>query len=94
MAFLYAGGVIVPDQNLGKVEISYNTGESGAIQITGVMRLNRDEYDPNGNLLACQALEDRFLQSVESIGSVVTTQEALGYLPCNFLNPAEILMVA
>jgi hypothetical protein len=93
MAFLYSGGIIFPDQNLGKVEISYVTGETGSIQVTGVIRLNKDIYEQTGNLLAALALEDRFIQSVEAIGNNTTAQEALGYASCNFIDPAMIVMV-
>jgi hypothetical protein len=86
------GGSIVPDVNLGTAALTIINGELGAIQIDGVLRLNREKYIRGEGLLECLALEDRYLVGFADPGDETTTyQEALGYSPVNFVDPAAIL---
>jgi hypothetical protein len=76
--------LFVVDQNLGAVAVTVNQSSQGAIQIDGVIRLNRSMYLAGDGLLECLALQDRYSPA----------QAELGYPACNFVDPAAIIWLA
>jgi hypothetical protein len=81
-----------PDVPTGAIAVTISQqGTMGAIQCEGVLRLNRDAYLAGKGLLECLALEDRYIPVFRDVDDWETTyQEALGYPPCNFPDPAQI----
>jgi hypothetical protein len=72
------------DHQYGVVALTVNQSSQGAIQIEGVLRLNRTRFLAGDGLLECLALEDRFHPF----------QSLLGYPAANFINPDDILWPA
>jgi hypothetical protein len=92
------GTVVLSDRNLGTVAITIIQGENGrngAIEITGILLLNRDKYLAGEGLLECLTLADRYNGAAEARDRInnpwpPSGQSALGYLACNFVDPAVI----
>jgi hypothetical protein len=94
MAF-FVQDQIIPDLNLGAVALTISQADQGAIQLDGVLRLNRELYLSGASLLECLALEDRYyLGTIGAGGAANTYQTELGYAACNFVNPENILFPA
>jgi hypothetical protein len=84
-----------PDVPAGAIAVTISQqGTMGAVQCEGVLRLNREAYLAGKGLLECLALDDRYTPIFASIYDWETTyQEALGYPPCNFPDPAQIQFI-
>ena len=91
---------IISDRNLGTVAITIiqgQNGRNGAIEITGILFLNRDKYLAGEGLLECLALTDRYNGSTTDRNRIdniypQSGQEALGYAACNFVDPSAVLL--
>ena len=90
MAFYFSQTPIY-DRNLGVVALTVSQSDQGAIQLDGVLRLNRELYLSGASLLECLALEDRYyLGTYGTTGNTHSFQTELGYPACNFVNPEDI----